>query len=520
MALFPTIEQKTMPKNSPSSLISVDAIAAMLSPSLCAMKRATEVDGSIPIDLPSPYFDVEKVGSRALGLSLRMLPSPQLKKAAESFQEGPLLPADYAHLFLKIRQNPGEEAVLSIRVYGQSREEILGSVPDEMLASLKQGFQDEFLRVKEKDEFIPPFDRDANVSSQAHIRAILAPDMAAIRRTGENDREGSVWINMPYSVMDELRERIGVSKKDTSGDKHPSFRILPSPELEQAFGSMIYGPKSKDYHLEILDRGDDGYYLLAKYNSIIGSRKLGPVTPEVFESLKDGLGRAWAKRLNAEFKERTQPVDQVFFATPKELGLRLIERFGSLKGLRVLEPEAGQAGLADLACDAKASEVVTIENWGVNIDVLKSKGYNPIEEDFLKVKPETTGLFDAVIMNPPFSKRQDIAHVRHALSFLVEDGRLEAITSTQFQSSSIKDSKNFKELTEFVDSNVTMIEPGAFKGSGTSVATVMLSFDMKQLLDRLEEAGTDGSEFGLDLSRQWELREVAKNRFVDRQRAA
>lgn len=571
------------------------------------MKRATAVDGSIPIELPSPYFDKVKIGANGLGLSLRILPSAQLKKVAESFREGHLQAADYAHLFLKVREKPGEDAVLYIGVYGQSREEIIGSVPVEILDSLKQGFQTEFLRAKEKDEFIPPFDRDANVSSQAQIRAILAPSATAVRRIWERDVEGSVWINLPSEVTEDLQDRVGLSKKDATGDKFPSFRIIPTPELKIAFATMIYGADSSDYYLEVIDRGDGEHYLIAKYNSILGSRKLGPISPEVFEAMKDGLGRAWAQKARVEYKERTAdesieqqkaPQDEElleqlqsmsatgnridlpeaqlsryadiktamqkaggkykspskglpahfifpvrvnaaaildeltcggriniqketqFFATPKAVGLKLIERFGSLEGMRVLEPEAGQAGLADLARDAKASEVVTIENWGVNIDVLKSKGYDPIEEDFLKVKPETTGLFDAVIMNPPFSKRQDIAHVRHALSFLNQDGRLEAITSTQFQTSSIKDSKLFRDLTELVDSDVQTIESGSFQESGTSVATVMLSIDMKQLLDRLEEVGTDGSEFGLDLSRQWELREMAQNQMGERQRVA
>jgi hypothetical protein len=584
------------------------ATSAILDPKQVALKRAVATDGSIPIKLSSPLFDQVKAGGSRMGLESRILPSEQLKKVAESFRKGPLEPQDYAHLYLEVVGVPmdwGVDFRLNIGAYGQGHETV-GAVSNEAMDALKQAFMEEVLRAKEKDEFIPPLDRESNVSSQAHIKAILDPSNAAIRKIWERDAEQTVWINLPLNVKSEIQERLGIDNSEASGDKYPSFRVIPTSELKLAFGTMIYGSYSSDYYLEVIDRGEGDYYLFAKYNQILGSRKLGPVPKEVFEAFKEGLTRAWAQSAHVEYREpdaskevdRPAPKDEElmeqlqsmsavanrielpaeqltryadiktamqkaggkykspgkglpahfvfparvnaadileeltnggriniqketqFFATPKAVGLKLIERFGSLQGMRVLEPEAGQAGLADLAKDAGAAEVVTIENWGVNIDVLKSKGYSPIEEDFLQVKPESTGLFDAVVMNPPFSKRQDIAHVRHALSFLKDDGRLEAITSTQFQTSSIKDSKLFKDLTELVDSDVQLIESGAFSESGTSVATVMLSFDMKQLLDRLEESGTDGSEFGLDLSRQWEMRESSRSELIERQRAA
>ena len=198
-----------------------------------------------------------------------------------------------------------------------------------------------------------------------------------------------------------------------------------------------------------------------------------------------------------------------FFATPKAQAVRLVESLGPkfVVGARVLEPSAGDAAIADVAKEMGASSVVTIENWSINAEVLRSKGYDPIERDFLEVRPEQTGLFQAVLMNPPFSGRQDIAHVRHALSFLNPDGRLGAITSVQYETSSVKDSQRFKTLLELASAETRTIERGAFKESGTTVATSMITIDMELLLNRLQELGTDGSELGVDLSRQWLARE-------------
>ncbi len=53
--------------------------------------------------------------------------------------------------------------------------------------------------------------------------------------------------------------------------------------------------------------------------------------------------------------------------------------------------------------------------------------------DFLQLSPETTGLYDKIVMNPPFDRERDIDHVMHAIKILKEDGQLVSITSAHTQ---------------------------------------------------------------------------------------
>ncbi len=68
--------------------------------------------------------------------------------------------------------------------------------------------------------------------------------------------------------------------------------------------------------------------------------------------------------------------------------------------------------------------------------------------DFLKISPETTGLYDRVVMNPPFDRERDIDHVLHAISFLKPGGVLVAIMSAGTELRETKKSKAFRELVE------------------------------------------------------------------------
>jgi predicted RNA methylase len=48
--------------------------------------------------------------------------------------------------------------------------------------------------------------------------------------------------------------------------------------------------------------------------------------------------------------------------------------------------------------------------------------------DFLQCSADVKdfGMFDAVLMNPPFAQGADIAHIKHALTMLKPGGRLDA----------------------------------------------------------------------------------------------
>jgi predicted RNA methylase len=159
------------------------------------------------------------------------------------------------------------------------------------------------------------------------------------------------------------------------------------------------------------------------------------------------------------------------FFTPEDLAYKVVRAAGPLEGRRVLEPSAGAGALSDLA-EAAGATVIVVENYRPNVLTLCDKGYAPIDHDFLTLDVGDTGFFDAVVMNPPFSQGQDLAHVKHAFGFLKPGGVLSAITSCSWVSGTQKKQLAFQKFLQQHDAHMEEIEAGAFKESGTDVATM------------------------------------------------
>lgn len=170
-----------------------------------------------------------------------------------------------------------------------------------------------------------------------------------------------------------------------------------------------------------------------------------------------------------------------FFATPHAQAVDLCDRAGDLAGKRVLEPSAGDGALADIARD-RGAEVVVVENWVVNVEKLKAKGYAVIDKNFLDVSPQEIGLFDVILANPPFSKNQDIDHVLHMLKFLEPDGVLSAITSQTWERGSQKKQQEFASFMDQIKAEVVPVASGAFKESGTDVPTFKIVIHNSEVL--------------------------------------
>jgi predicted RNA methylase len=173
---------------------------------------------------------------------------------------------------------------------------------------------------------------------------------------------------------------------------------------------------------------------------------------------------------------------QAFF-TPLEEAHRVCRAPGELAGLRVLEPSAGHGALADVASSAGA-RLVLIENDPVSIQVLRKKGYDVVERDFLQVNPEDIGLFDVVVANPPFSRLLDVTHVLHMARFVKAGGCISTIMSIAWETSSNRRAAAFREFLSAHNATVTQIAAGAFKCAGTGIATTHVFFRVPIQSDR------------------------------------
>ncbi|WP_301180967.1 methyltransferase, partial [Thalassolituus sp. UBA3500] len=165
-----------------------------------------------------------------------------------------------------------------------------------------------------------------------------------------------------------------------------------------------------------------------------------------------------------------------FFPTPESTASEIASLANIEDGMTVLEPSAGNGLLADEA-KASGAEVDTVELAGQLREILEEKGHNVIGDDFLELAPEQK--YDRVLMNPPFSKDQDIDHVVHAYQFLKPGGRLVAIVSGMTGDRSNKKNKDFRAFLDEVGAEEQALPEGAFKSSlnPTGVNTKVVVID-------------------------------------------
>src|SRR5580700_484335 len=113
---------------------------------------------------------------------------------------------------------------------------------------------------------------------------------------------------------------------------------------------------------------------------------------------------------------------QAFF-TPREIADEMAA-LANVRDRAVLEPSAGHGALVEACVRAGARSVKCFDINQAFCDKLTSDGLTGVVcMDFLALKVQNRQ-YERVVMNPPFTKNQDIKHVSHALKFIVPGGRL------------------------------------------------------------------------------------------------
>lgn len=178
----------------------------------------------------------------------------------------------------------------------------------------------------------------------------------------------------------------------------------------------------------------------------------------VFSILHDG------KRCNLQ-------QDFQFFETPPDVADWLVMLAGGISDDDILlEPSAGRGGLIKSIHRSNPSVIVDCyELMPENREFLqKMENVRILGDDFTKGEHS---LYSKIIANPPFSKNQDINHVRMMYEHLKKGGTLAAITSKHWELSEEKKCVDFREWISSVNGEVFDIPQGAFKSSGTSIET-------------------------------------------------
>lgn len=156
-----------------------------------------------------------------------------------------------------------------------------------------------------------------------------------------------------------------------------------------------------------------------------------------------------------------------YFPTPPKIANKMVEKADIRPGMRVLEPSAGNGAIADAIKSAEPSaKITTNEISSQLVDILKAKGYDNTQKDFLSMP--TDQKYDRIVMNPPFGKGSqgiDQLHIRHAYEMLAPGGKLVGVASEGSFSRSDRNAKDFQQWVDSLGGEVEKVEPGAFMSS-------------------------------------------------------
>lgn len=158
--------------------------------------------------------------------------------------------------------------------------------------------------------------------------------------------------------------------------------------------------------------------------------------------------------------------DRQAFYTPFDIVDRMIDYACITQFHDVLEPSAGNGAIALACVAAGAASVTCCELDPDECETLRMTGKFAavLQGDFLEADLYTgdhPSKFERILMNPPFTKGQDVAHILAAYEYLATGGRLVAI---------IPD-KDSPRLAHLRPETLETLPAGAFKESGTNVAT-------------------------------------------------
>lgn len=209
-----------------------------------------------------------------------------------------------------------------------------------------------------------------------------------------------------------------------------------------------------------------------------------------------GIGGKWNKKANG-FMFPSDPTERLaqiqggekinlkkefqFFATPAKLADLLVGMADIREGNRILEPSAGQGAIIEaiIRSGYKLTDIDAVELMPDNIKILREKRVDVFEGDFLQIAKykDFISEFDRVIANPPFTKNQDIDHVRAMYDCLKKGGRLVSIMSNHWKTSDNKKETDFRTWITSLNTEIHNLPFGTFKESGTNVAACIVVID-------------------------------------------
>ncbi len=177
-----------------------------------------------------------------------------------------------------------------------------------------------------------------------------------------------------------------------------------------------------------------------------------------------------------------------FFPTPPRLVASVMNspRFDDIQnGDAVLEPSAGFGALAEGMRKRLAHRQVQIdccEILPINQQVLRSRGFELVCDDFLTYQPEKR--YRAIVMNPPFTLATDrqayMTHITHAWNLLEDGGFLIAFAPSRY---TFRTEKKWYDFLSFVLTygGWEELPEKSFHESGTDSVITLITLEKQDL---------------------------------------
>lgn len=287
------------------------------------------------------------------------------------------------------------------------------------------------------------------------------------REQQERDRKKEIYRSQ-LQVLEYLKQK---AETDTLSLLEQNLTVAAFYEDMRCFsGSMKYS-KDNPYYKFQYPKADDVRAKRLQKVSIANTEELITAVEQFDALMQSAVTPPDPDALRLRdllFKAQMYQKGDIQF-TPTEVAKELVELACIDKNSRVLEPEAGIGNIADAAKEI-TTNVDCIERMVEFQEILKLKKHNVISDDLMDT--EAQPIYDAVIMNPPFS--EECKHIRKAFDFVRPGGSLVAICSNSIQWKSIK---KYEQFREWLAEHTHSITDSHAKFEMTGVNTVVLVMD-------------------------------------------
>lgn len=161
------------------------------------------------------------------------------------------------------------------------------------------------------------------------------------------------------------------------------------------------------------------------------------------------------------------------FQTPEAIADMMVREAFIIDGMRILEPSAGLGRLYRAIRHRTDTHVTLVEiapQCAAELyrETQADQQCSLIQDDFLQCDAERLGgLFDIIVMNPPFKNGIDRLHIGHALTLLKPQGKIVSLCYA-----------GPRQRAEYQDRNGwtwTQLDPGSFRSEGTGADVAMIT---------------------------------------------